>query len=75
MYFFLHFSLVLIRQDTHFSLSDRLMLVLLHQLSVLAVHHFPLFAFFQVHKGVCLLLSLSLHQEHASLISFFDFLG
>lgn len=74
MYLFLHLSFVLVSQDAHLSLSDRLVFVLLHQFGVLAVQHFPLFTFLQVHKGVCFLLSLPLHQEHTSLVSFFDFL-
>ena len=74
MYLFLHLSFVFVSQDTHLSLSNRLVFVLLHQFSVLAIQHFSLFTFLQVHEGVCFLLGLSLHQEHAPLVSFFDFL-
>lgn len=50
------------------------MLILLQQFCVLTVKHLAFFTFLQVHEGICFLLSLSLHQEHPPLISFFDLL-
>jgi hypothetical protein len=59
-YLFLNLSLVFVGKDTRLSLSNWLVFVLLHQFSVLAVQHLPLFAFFEVHEGIGLLLCLPL---------------
>jgi hypothetical protein len=52
-----------------------LILVFVHEFGVLTVQHFPLFSLLEIHEGVGFLLGLALHEEHSSLISFFDLLG
>lgn len=50
------------------------MAVLLHQFWILSILNFTFFSLLEVHKGICFLLGLTLHQKHSSLVCLFDLL-